>query len=423
MPSTNLVFERIGFLDQMNEEGFAHKPGAAWNSPRSPLWRFVELWFRKYPIEGAPQPYTYNVERDVMDTLLLRHAHDKGAKVLQGVKVKHVLFEEGRAVGVRAHVADGWERDLYAKYVVDASGRRCLLANQLKMKHHDPSFNQFCIYSWFKNVDPGPDHLKGFSLFYFLGMNQAWAWQFPLRKGKATVGVVLDKEDFQRSGQTYEEFFYSLVDRNGTLSDAMKDAERIRPFWVEGDYSYTVDRFAGPGWISSAMRSASSIRSSLQASTSRCSRRSIATRRSPRSCGPGTKRRRSMPTIGAIESGADVWYDLIALFYKLQNLITKYVTSPRHRESFIRAVQGNPYPEDAGASSRRCWMTCKRTYERVMATPGSLLRPWAMDPEKNGTLTCPTCLGVADYWPEEEAFICRRCGAKAAAAGYQPIGV
>jgi ribosomal protein L37AE/L43A len=62
-------------------------------------------------------------------------------------------------------------------------------------------------------------------------------------------------------------------------------------------------------------------------------------------------------------------------------------------------------------------------YERVMATPGSLLRPWAMDPEKDGTLTCPTCLGVADYWPEEEAFICRRCGAKAAAAGYQPIGV
>ena len=110
VPSTNLIFEKIGFLDKMNEEGFAHKPGAAWNSPRSPLWRFVELWFKKNPIEGAPQPYTYNVERDVMDTLLLRHAHDKGAKVLQGVKVRHVLFEEGRAVGVRAHVADGWER-------------------------------------------------------------------------------------------------------------------------------------------------------------------------------------------------------------------------------------------------------------------------------------------------------------------------
>ena len=29
----------------------------------------------------------------------------------------------------------------------------------------------------------------------------------------------------------------------------MKDAERIRPFWIEGDYSYKVDRFAGPGWL------------------------------------------------------------------------------------------------------------------------------------------------------------------------------
>ena len=44
-------------------------------------------------------------------------------------------------------------------------------------------------------------------MFYFLGLNQAWAWQFPLRDGKASVGVVVDKEDFQKSGLGDEEFF------------------------------------------------------------------------------------------------------------------------------------------------------------------------------------------------------------------------
>jgi glycerol-3-phosphate dehydrogenase len=40
-----------------------------------------------------------------MDTLLLRHAHDNGVQVLQGVKVQDVLFEGDRAVGLRAKVA------------------------------------------------------------------------------------------------------------------------------------------------------------------------------------------------------------------------------------------------------------------------------------------------------------------------------
>ncbi len=29
----------------------------------------------------------------------------------------------------------------------------------------------------------------------------------------------------------------------------MQDAQRVRPWWIEGDYSYKIDRFAGPGWL------------------------------------------------------------------------------------------------------------------------------------------------------------------------------
>ena len=40
-----------------------------------------------------------------------------------------------------------------------------------------------------------------------------------------------------------------------------------------------------------------------------------------------------------------------------------------------------------------------------------------MDPERDHTLTCPTCLGVADYWAQTESFVCRRCGATTSATG------
>src|SRR6266516_5857099 len=108
-----------------------------------------------------------------MDAMLLRHALDNGAKVLQGVKVTDVLFEDGRAVGVRAQAAGGWERDLRAKYVVDASGRRCMMATRMNMKRKDRNFNQFCIYSWFRNVKRPPERLFGWGLFYFIGINEA----------------------------------------------------------------------------------------------------------------------------------------------------------------------------------------------------------------------------------------------------------
>jgi flavin-dependent dehydrogenase len=420
-PSTNLVFKQLGMLDKLNDAGFIHKPGTGWNAPRSPLWKFIEIWLFEYPIPGGPQPFTYNLERDALDTIMIRHAHESGAKVLQGVKVENVIFEEGRAVGVRVQVTDGWERDLYAKVIVDASGRRCMMANQLKMKHKDPRFNQFCIYSWFEGVTEPPERYKGFTLFYFLGMNQGWTWHIPLRNGRTSMGIVLDKEDFQKSGKEPEEFFYSLVKRNATFTEAMKDAVRVRPWWIEGDYSYKIDRFSGPGWllIGDALRFVDPIFSSgvdVAMFSAVYAYETIT-----ESFKTGNEEKAFEEYGKRVETGVDVWYDLISMFYKLQNLLTRFATSPHRREAIIRTLQGNPYIPETQERARKLLSEMQASYEKVMATPHNLMRPWAMDPDKDGTLTCPSCLGVADFWPEEEAFVCRRCGSKASAAAYQPV--
>jgi 1H-pyrrole-2-carbonyl-[peptidyl-carrier protein] chlorinase len=421
-PSTNLIFKDLGFLDKMNDAAFIHKPGTGWNAPRSPLWKFVEIWLFEYPIPNAPQPYTYNVERDVMDTMLLRHAHDHGAKVLQGVKVQQVLFDGDRAVGVRAQAIDGWERDLHAKVVVDASGRRCFLASQLKMKRKDRSFNQFCIYSWFEGVKEPPKRVEGFTLFYFIGLNQAWSWHIPLRHGKASMGVVVDKEDFQKTGKSYEDFFYSLVARNRTFTHAMQDAERVRPWWIEGDYSYKIDRFAGPGWllVGDALRFVDPIFSSgvdVALFSAKYAYETIT-----EAWKTGNEQKAFSSYQARVETGVDIWYDLISTFYRLQNLLTRYVTSSRWREQIIRTLQGNPYIPDTQERARNLLAAMQESYEKVMASPRNLLRPWAMDPVRDRTLTCPTCLGVADYVADEEAFVCRRCGARAPTAALAGSG-
>ncbi len=414
-PSTNLVFQELGFLDKMNDAGFIHKPGTGWNAPRSPLWKFVEIWLFEYPIPNAPQPYTYNVERDVMDTMLLRHAHENGAKVLQGVKVQNVLFEDGRAVGVRAQVTDGWERDLYAKLIVDASGRRCFLASQLGMKKKDANFNQFCMFSWFRGVKEPPKRYEGFTLFYFLGLNQGWTWHIPLRNGITSMGVVLDKEDFQKSGMSHEDFFYSLVKRNRTFTHAMQDAERIRPWWIEGDYSYKIDKFVGPGWmlVGDSLRFVDPIFSSGVDVALFSSKYAYETIR--KAWATGDEAAAFADYQSRVETGVDTWYELISTFYRLQNLVTMYATRPKWREQIVRTLQGNPYLPDTQERAKKLLVAMNESYDKILQSPGNLLRPWMMDPEKNHSLTCPTCLGVADYVPDEEAYVCRKCGAKASA--------
>jgi flavin-dependent dehydrogenase len=420
VPSTNVIFHKIGFLEKLNDAGFVPKPGTGWNGPRSKVWSFVEVPLFELPLEGNPQPYTFHVERDAMDAMLIRHAHDHGAQVLQGAKVTDVLFEDDRAVGVRVQVTDGWERELRAKVIVDATGRRCLLATKLKMKKKDRNFNQFCMYSWFTDVKRPPERLTGWGLFYFIGLNQGWAWQFPLREGRESVGVVVDKEDFQRSGLDHEEFFFSLVKRSHQFEYVMQDAERIRPYWIEADYSFKVDRYAGPGWmmIGDALRFVDPIFSSgvdVALFSAYYAYEAI-----KESWETGNEEKPFREFHERIDTGVDSWYDTITLFYKLQNLLTRFVTHKTWRPYVIRALQGNPYLPAHVERNRTLQHAMEEAFDRVLHNPGNLLRPWAMDPENDGTLTCPTCLGVADYVIAEEAFVCRRCDARAKVPGIRP---
>lgn len=382
-PSTNLIFNEIGFLPKIEDAGFVHKPGACWTAPRHPPGHLLSLRLAEFPMPGAIQPYTYNVERDVFDTMLLRHAHERGAKVLQGVSVRHVLFEDGRAVGVLAQPARGWERELRAPVIVDATGRRCMIASQLGLKRKDPMFNQYAIYSWFRGVEPAPPGYEGFLFLHFLGLERAWGWQIPLRNGVWSIGVVTEKSDFQKSGKSHEAFFGSLVERNRSFTHAMRNAEQIRPWWIEGDYSYKIDRLAGPGWllIGDALRFVDPIFSTgVDVATYSASFAADAIREVLNGGEEEVALKEYERRVG---DGVEIWYQLIALFYKLQNLFTAYAMRRRFREDVIRMLQGNLYVPDTQQRARRIIGLMEESYRHVMADPENLLRPGALDPARS----------------------------------------
>jgi flavin-dependent dehydrogenase len=390
-PGNNRILHRLGFLPTMEDAGFVHKEGVGWTAPRSRLWKFVSIRTSDFPPPNAVQTYSYNVERDRFDQLLLRHAHDAGAKVFQGVTAKLVLFEGDRAVGVRAAATDGWERDLFARVVVDASGRRSMLASQTgRLKQKDPDFRQFCLWSWFANIGPHPPAVPGFVFFHFLGLERAWAWHIPLQHGVASMGVVTDKADFRTSGVSNDELWESFVRRNRTLAHVMQGAERIRPWWIEGDYSYRIVPFAGPGWITigDAFRFVDPIFSSgVDVALHSAEFAHDALTRAWRGEDEGAVFDRYQRTMTA---GVDVWYETTALFYRLQQLFGRYALDGRYREDIARALQGNPYLEDNQRRARRLLNEMSAAYDEIMADPDNLLRPWALTPRPAPAATGPT---------------------------------
>lgn len=377
-PASNPIWARIGFLQKMEDAGFVHKPGACWTAPRSPVGQRVAIRLGEFPAPDATQLYTYNVERDVLDNMLIRHAHEQGAKILQGVSVLSVLFEGDRAVGVKVKIADGCHHDFRAPIVVDASGRRCVLGNQLGLKKKDPRFNQFAIYSWFTGVEPNPEGFEGYFFSHFLGLERAWAWQIPLRNGICSVGMVTDKADFKQAGVSEEDYFDSLVARNRTLTHYMRNAERIRPWWLEGDYSYRLDRLHGPGWmlVGDALRFVDPIFSSgvdvaVYSASYAFAAIDATLRGEPEEVAFAAFDRR-------VTDGVDAWYDLISLFYRLQNLFTLFAVRQAFREKVVRILQGNLYLPETLARAREMITLMEETHARVMAQPDSLLRPGAL---------------------------------------------
>ena len=167
VPSSTRVFRELDFLPVMERERFPHKFGAAWTAadnfpvydhdweglgeidahPEGPHIRFEER-----EQAGVAQNYTYHVDRGKFDTLLLQHANELGAEVYNGVRVSGVELNNGGPPRVRYSIA-GREGATSCQIIVDASGRRTLLGNQLKLRVRDDVFNQFAIHTWFEDYD------------------------------------------------------------------------------------------------------------------------------------------------------------------------------------------------------------------------------------------------------------------------------
>jgi len=337
--SSTRVFKDIDFLKVLEREGFVHKYGASWHAPNG---HEFAIEFSEFPQEGIDQDYTYHVDRGKLDLLMLKHAESLGTKVVQGVHVKKVLFENDFASGVRVEIG-GKEVDIPAKMVVDASGRQTLLGNQLKIKVKDPIFDQYAVHAWFVDVNRGAE-TKDFIHIYFLKVERGWVWQIPINEEITSVGVVADKNVYRQAHKDLESYFNEHVITNPDLQEAMKNARRINEFKAEGDYSYSLSKFVGNGFmcIGDAARFVDPIFSSGVSVALYGAK--YASERIQHALETGDFSEESLkPFETRMRAGVGIWYEFIRLYYKLLPLFTHFIQSKDHRIEVLRLLQGEVY--------------------------------------------------------------------------------
>ena len=213
-------------------------------------------------VSGLP---SFQLDRSKLDEEILRRARTAGAEVLRPAKVTEVelAWPESRVV-----LRDGAEeREITARWVLDASGRQVFLGRRLGIIEEVERHPLAAAWGRWRGVtdldgdgiqgpDPAEPRLppvaasRSLATNHFCGYGY-WCWMIPLAGGETSLGVVYDKRHFELApgGSLPERYERFLRERVPGLGELLAGA---RP--VEGDFyaykhlPYRATRYADRGW-------------------------------------------------------------------------------------------------------------------------------------------------------------------------------
>ncbi|MEE1931090.1 NAD(P)/FAD-dependent oxidoreductase [Streptomyces sp. TRM 70351] len=361
VPATTPVLLEIGAMEKVEAANFPKKYGAAWTSAEDRDidhngfrglehdFRAAEVLFSERDQAGVDRDYTFHVDRAKFDQILLKHAESLGAKVFQGVRVGKVDFDGEHPV-IEAKIG-GQKVGVPVRMVVDASGRRTHLGSQLKFKVPDPVFNQYAVHTWFDNLDRKALAVNkdqaDYIFIHFLPVSDTWVWQIPITDTITSIGVVSQKTRFKEFDGDREKFFWETVASRPELLDVLKNADQVKEFKTEGDYSYGMKQIAGDKFllIGDAARFVDPIFSSgvsVALNSARIACEDIIAAAEAGDFG----RERFAAYERKLRRGVKNWYEFISIYYRLNILFTAFVQDDRYRLDVLKLLQGDVYDDE-----------------------------------------------------------------------------
>ena len=247
MPATYWIFKRLGVLDRLGASAFVRKHSVQFYS------RSGKASAPFYFSENDPRDcsVTWQVLRSEFDLMLLDNARDKGAEIVQGAMVLDVLFDGGRATGVKVRLPDKQVVEIDASVTVDASGQSALIARRLRVNATEPTLKKASVFTHFRGGLRADGIDEGATLILHTQNKDSWFWYIPLPDDRVSVGVVGDLDYLlqSRKGLKADEIFAEELAKCQPMQQRLAPARQLFPAKVTKDFSYRADRIAGDGWV------------------------------------------------------------------------------------------------------------------------------------------------------------------------------
>ncbi|WP_205699640.1 NAD(P)/FAD-dependent oxidoreductase [Conexibacter sp. SYSU D00693] len=235
-------FKRSGALERLLATG----------APKLPYTQISGAGFHPRgaytPVEGID--YGLCVRRPGMDLALVETAREAGADVRERCTVTQVLWAGGRAAGVVYRDPDGEEREIRAKLVVGADGRRSQMADMLGAQTYRTAENgRGLAFHYLRDpavADPdGPvkrDAIIQWRVGDTLGM-----W-FPTDQDGGLALFMPPKEDISRFRKDPEGMWEHKLSLNEPLRRRLEGCEKEGPLRSTADTQAFFRVSSGPGW-------------------------------------------------------------------------------------------------------------------------------------------------------------------------------
>jgi flavin-dependent dehydrogenase len=245
IPETYWVLQRLKMLDKMKRSPFVKKYSVQFVNAMGKVSAPFYFWDNK-PHECSQ---TWQVVRSEFDLMMLRNAEEQGVSVHEGTRVLDVLFQDGRAVGVRIQREDGSQEEVRSQAVVDASGQSTMLQNRFKLRLWDPVLNKGAIWTYWEGAyrDTGRD--EGATLVIQTPNKQGWWWYIPQHDNTVSVGVVAPFEYLFKGRGDHEQTYQEELEKTPAVQERISIGKRAAGYFATKDYSYRSKQVAGDGWV------------------------------------------------------------------------------------------------------------------------------------------------------------------------------
>ncbi|MFE9327679.1 NAD(P)/FAD-dependent oxidoreductase [Nocardia sp. NPDC052278] len=233
-----------GAFDKVAAHGFQIKRGGYFQ------WQ-NDNWLLDWSQLVDAEAWSYQVERDAFDDILLRNAAEQGAQVIENANVENVIFDGDRPIAVEwTGPGDTGTRTTEFDFLVDASGRYGLLAKRrFNMRRQHPAFRNVAVWSYWEGARLHPDSPEG-AINVVSTPEGGWFWHIPLSNGRFSVGYVVSarKAGERLREQGRDAYYLNTIRDSKAMSELLEGAQQVAEVKAEQDYSYVSDRFCGPGY-------------------------------------------------------------------------------------------------------------------------------------------------------------------------------